>query len=67
MSISYIFKHKSVTIKFACQSRCKNYCLVHKRYFETSWCPDCSRSNCLHIYHIYSYTFFSNIYIYIYI
>ncbi|KAI8975060.1 hypothetical protein BDF20DRAFT_876728 [Mycotypha africana] len=26
-----------------CHARGKNYCLVHRRYFETSWCPDCSR------------------------
>ncbi|KAI8331166.1 hypothetical protein BC941DRAFT_439168 [Chlamydoabsidia padenii] len=24
-----------------CQSRGKSYCLTHRRYFETSWCPDC--------------------------
>ncbi|KAI7862417.1 hypothetical protein BDF14DRAFT_1856017 [Spinellus fusiger] len=24
-------------------SRSKNYCLIHKRYFETSWCPECGR------------------------
>ncbi|KAI8093199.1 uncharacterized protein BX664DRAFT_329140 [Halteromyces radiatus] len=24
-----------------CQGRGKNYCLIHRRYFETSWCPDC--------------------------
>ncbi|KAI8149878.1 hypothetical protein BJV82DRAFT_503529 [Fennellomyces sp. T-0311] len=27
-----------------CSGRGKSYCLVHRRYFETSWCPDCSRS-----------------------
>ncbi|KAI9494360.1 hypothetical protein BDB00DRAFT_761989 [Zychaea mexicana] len=26
-----------------CSGRGKSYCLVHRRYFETSWCPDCSR------------------------
>lgn len=29
-----------------CSGRGKSYCLVHKRYFETSWCPDCSRLSC---------------------
>ncbi|CAO3626875.1 unnamed protein product [Cunninghamella echinulata] len=24
------------------QARGKNYCLSHKRYYETSWCPDCA-------------------------
>ncbi|KAI9260486.1 hypothetical protein BDA99DRAFT_83006 [Phascolomyces articulosus] len=24
-----------------CSGRGKSYCLVHRRYFETSWCPDC--------------------------
>ncbi|ORZ04894.1 hypothetical protein BCR42DRAFT_183509 [Absidia repens] len=24
-----------------CQGRGKSYCLIHRRYFETSWCPDC--------------------------
>ncbi|KAI8056353.1 hypothetical protein BDF21DRAFT_430627 [Thamnidium elegans] len=33
----------SDSVKFICQSRGKNYCLVHRRYFETSWCPDCGR------------------------
>ncbi|KAI8997690.1 hypothetical protein BDB01DRAFT_772003 [Pilobolus umbonatus] len=28
-----------------CQGRGKSYCLIHRRYFETSWCPDCSRSS----------------------
>lgn len=27
------------------QGRGKSYCLIHRRYFETSWCPDCSRSS----------------------
>ncbi|KAI9277978.1 hypothetical protein BC943DRAFT_332332 [Umbelopsis sp. AD052] len=27
----------------AVRARGKSYCLVHRRYFETSWCPDCSR------------------------
>ncbi|KAI8143715.1 hypothetical protein BJV82DRAFT_609186 [Fennellomyces sp. T-0311] len=26
-----------------CSGRGKSYCLIHRRYFETSWCPDCSR------------------------
>ncbi|KAL0084069.1 hypothetical protein J3Q64DRAFT_1736865 [Phycomyces blakesleeanus] len=26
--------------------RGKNYCLIHRRYFETSWCPDCACSSC---------------------
>ncbi|KAL1935880.1 hypothetical protein VTP01DRAFT_14 [Rhizomucor pusillus] len=31
-----------------CSGRGKSYCLIHRRYFETSWCPDCGRasSNC---------------------
>ncbi|KAI9267639.1 hypothetical protein EDC94DRAFT_601555 [Helicostylum pulchrum] len=37
-----------------CSGRGKSYCLIHRRYFETSWCPDCSRSSrkfiILHIY-----------------
>ncbi|KAI8076446.1 uncharacterized protein B0P05DRAFT_139280 [Gilbertella persicaria] len=28
-----------------CSGRGKSYCLIHRRYFETSWCPDCSRSS----------------------
>ncbi|KAF1800237.1 hypothetical protein FB192DRAFT_1309278 [Mucor lusitanicus] len=28
-----------------CFGRGKSYCLIHRRYFETSWCPDCSRSS----------------------
>ncbi|KAI8364728.1 uncharacterized protein BYT42DRAFT_505992 [Radiomyces spectabilis] len=24
--------------------RGKSYCLIHRRYFETSWCPECGRS-----------------------
>ncbi|KAI9312890.1 hypothetical protein BX666DRAFT_1982914 [Dichotomocladium elegans] len=31
-----------------CNGRGKSYCLVHRRYFETSWCPDCSRSAFYH-------------------
>ncbi|KAI7847856.1 hypothetical protein BDC45DRAFT_451181 [Circinella umbellata] len=31
-----------------CSGRGKSYCLVHRRYFETSWCPDCSRT-CMYI------------------
>lgn len=27
-----------------CSGRGKSYCLIHRRYFETSWCPDCSRA-----------------------
>ncbi|KAI9322755.1 hypothetical protein BX666DRAFT_2023200 [Dichotomocladium elegans] len=26
-----------------CSGRGRSYCLIHRRYFETSWCPDCSR------------------------
>ncbi|KAI7889638.1 uncharacterized protein EV154DRAFT_513964 [Mucor mucedo] len=33
----------SDSVKHICQGRGKNYCLVHRRYFETSWCPDCGR------------------------
>ncbi|KAI9027569.1 hypothetical protein CLU79DRAFT_697816 [Phycomyces nitens] len=29
-----------------CAGRGKSYCLIHRRYFETSWCPDCDRSSC---------------------
>ncbi|KAI8391609.1 uncharacterized protein BYT42DRAFT_489789 [Radiomyces spectabilis] len=28
-----------------CNGRGKSYCLIHRRYFETSWCPDCGRSS----------------------
>ncbi|ORE20769.1 hypothetical protein BCV71DRAFT_76281 [Rhizopus microsporus] len=31
-------------------TRGKNYCLVHKRYFETSWCPDCGRGKEKYLY-----------------
>ncbi|KAI7886176.1 hypothetical protein K492DRAFT_140910 [Lichtheimia hyalospora FSU 10163] len=27
-----------------CSGRGRSYCLIHRRYFETSWCPDCSRA-----------------------
>ena len=30
--------------EYVCQARGKNYCLIHKRYFEISWCPECGRS-----------------------
>ncbi|KAI7851529.1 hypothetical protein BDC45DRAFT_572009 [Circinella umbellata] len=26
-----------------CSGRGRSYCLIHRRYFETSWCPECSR------------------------
>ncbi|KAI9254601.1 hypothetical protein BDA99DRAFT_442783 [Phascolomyces articulosus] len=26
-----------------CSGRGKSYCLIHRVYFETSWCPQCSR------------------------
>ncbi|CAO0793880.1 unnamed protein product [Mucor circinelloides] len=29
--------------EYVCQARGKNYCLIHKRYFEISWCPECGR------------------------
>ncbi|KAI9334058.1 hypothetical protein BD770DRAFT_354462 [Pilaira anomala] len=35
--------HISDNLKYICQSRGKNYCLFHRRYFETSWCPECGR------------------------
>ncbi|KAI8368962.1 hypothetical protein BD560DRAFT_398212 [Blakeslea trispora] len=35
-----------------CSGRGKSYCLVHRRYFETSWCPDCSRSSRKFLYNI---------------
>ncbi|KAF7725332.1 hypothetical protein EC973_009671 [Apophysomyces ossiformis] len=25
--------------------RGKSYCLIHRRYFETSWCPECGRAS----------------------
>lgn len=28
-----------------CSGRGKSYCLIHRRYFETSWCPDCGRAS----------------------
>ncbi|KAI9472148.1 MAG: hypothetical protein EXX96DRAFT_583044 [Benjaminiella poitrasii] len=33
------------TTTLVCSGRGKSYCLIHRRYFETSWCPDCSRSS----------------------
>lgn len=33
-----------------CSGRGKSYCLIHRRYFETSWCPDCSRSSRKYLY-----------------
>ncbi|KAI8059314.1 hypothetical protein BC940DRAFT_247763 [Gongronella butleri] len=33
--------HPTTTVP-VCQGRGKSYCLVHRRYFETSWCPECS-------------------------
>lgn len=32
-----------------CSGRGKSYCLIHRRYFETSWCPDCSRATGRHL------------------
>lgn len=41
-----IMKSNATSIESSvCSGRGKSYCLVHRRYFETSWCPDCSRSN----------------------
>lgn len=34
------------TTTHVCNGRGRSYCLVHRRYFETSWCPDCSRTTC---------------------
>ncbi|KAF1807032.1 hypothetical protein FB192DRAFT_1353469 [Mucor lusitanicus] len=28
---------------YVCQARGKNYCLIHKRYFDISWCPECGK------------------------
>ncbi|KAI8060540.1 hypothetical protein BC940DRAFT_246304 [Gongronella butleri] len=25
------------------ESRGRSYCLIHRKYFETSWCPDCDK------------------------
>lgn len=47
MSVEKIFEKAASfieTVKQPCYSRCKNYCLIHRIYFETSWCPDCSSS-----------------------
>ncbi|KAI9020207.1 hypothetical protein CLU79DRAFT_836253 [Phycomyces nitens] len=35
---------KTVDTTKVCSGRGKSYCLIHRRYFETSWCPDCGRS-----------------------
>ncbi|KAL0076693.1 hypothetical protein J3Q64DRAFT_1647339 [Phycomyces blakesleeanus] len=35
-----------------CSARGKSYCLIHRRYYETSWCPDCDRVNGKKIYRI---------------
>lgn len=43
-AVSQQFNHISDNIKLVCLGRGKNYCLVHRVYFETSWCPDCGRS-----------------------
>lgn len=32
---------------YVCQARGKNYCLIHKRYFDISWCPECGKSECI--------------------
>ncbi|KAI8877910.1 hypothetical protein K501DRAFT_197106 [Backusella circina FSU 941] len=34
-----------VSGSLVCSGRGKSYCLLHRRYFETSFCPDCSRSS----------------------
>ncbi|ORY92115.1 hypothetical protein BCR43DRAFT_81056 [Syncephalastrum racemosum] len=28
-----------------CSGRGRSYCLIHRRYFDTSWCPDCGRAS----------------------
>ncbi|KAI8640331.1 hypothetical protein BD408DRAFT_348263 [Parasitella parasitica] len=43
--ISRCNKSSDPTSPYVCFGRGKSYCLVHKRYFENSWCPDCSRSS----------------------
>ncbi|KAI8363806.1 hypothetical protein EDC96DRAFT_511809 [Choanephora cucurbitarum] len=46
MSLISTLHNKAQTFKSnVCSGRGKSYCLVHRRYFETSWCPDCSRSS----------------------
>ncbi|KAI7897789.1 uncharacterized protein BX663DRAFT_481249 [Cokeromyces recurvatus] len=37
--------NNTITTSHVCFGRGKSYCLIHRRYFETSWCPDCSRSS----------------------
>lgn len=48
MSLSFITaaaaENWSHIREYVCQARGKNYCLIHKRYFEISWCPECGRS-----------------------
>lgn len=34
----------SDTSQQVCSVRGRSYCLIHRRYFETSWCPDCGRA-----------------------
>ena len=51
--ISQQYNHISTEIKHVCLGRGKNYCLVHRRYFETSWCPDCGRSKFFFIVRIF--------------
>ncbi|KAI9311345.1 hypothetical protein BX666DRAFT_1868004 [Dichotomocladium elegans] len=38
-----------------CSGRGNNYCLIHRRYFETSWCPDCQRMSGSYAQHDQSY------------
>ncbi|KAI9496769.1 hypothetical protein BDB00DRAFT_72322 [Zychaea mexicana] len=43
-----------IDISKVCSGRGRSYCLIHRRYFETSWCPDCSRSSkCPSVFHLH--------------